>query len=276
MAVDAITKREFNDKIKDHKKSLAEIDKDIAAYKKSLTTNEKLKPFLYLGTTAAYLKQANINMDMSYLSEKMLAVKNQSYLDQARKLLLRIFPEMEKVVTLETDEPLDFNREKLDLIKPFTPKHRLNLIKHLQKSVKRMIDSYGPNTKWKWSFPDIWSKIAIVAKNLIDYREVQSIRDPREQFYYDRQELLTIIKEALFDASNQFRDKFELSTKSNNDLLLAVKLLEDLRRICSMMGDTEQAKKAKAGIESYRARLEAIAAEEEAKKTGVAVKKKKK
>ena len=40
---------------------------------------------------------------------------------------------MEKVTTMKMDEPIDFNREMLLKIKPFNPKQRLNLLKHIKK-----------------------------------------------------------------------------------------------------------------------------------------------
>ncbi|MCB1147685.1 MAG: hypothetical protein KDK41_13765 [Leptospiraceae bacterium] len=256
MAVDAETKKAYNNQIADQKKSISEIDKDLAAYKRAMAQNKKLKPFFHIGMTSRLIDQANLYMDMNDLSEQMMSMKNSGYLDNSKKLLGRIFTELEAVVTGEDDEPLEFNRERLNAIKPFNPRQRLNLYKHITKLIRRLIDSYGPNTKWKWSFPDYWGKAAVILKNFTDYREIQAVRDPREEFYYDRQELLTTVKDALMNASNEFRDKFELSTKQNSDLLRAIRLLEVLRRICSLTGDDELMKKSKAGIEAYRARIE--------------------
>jgi len=255
MAVDASTKKEYNNKIADQKKKIAELDKDIAAYKKAMGQNKKLEPFFLLGTVGKVLQQVNLYIDMNDLSERMMNIKNNGFLDTGKRLLNKVFQDLEKVVTMNLDVPLNHNREELEKLKPFTPKHRLNLYKHIERSIKRLISSYGENTKWKWSFPELWGKLAVIGKNITDFREIQSMRDPREEYYYDRQELLTVIKEGLFAASSQYRNKYEISTKSSNDLVYAMKLLEDLRKIASMTGDQELAKKCKSGIDSCKSRL---------------------
>ncbi len=279
MAVDAVTKKEFNSKIADHKAAISELDKDISAFKMAYSKDKKLKPFFHIGISAKYLNQINTYIEMNALSEQMLNIKNNSYLDNARKLIYKIYSEMEHVVTMAIDEGLNHNRELLMKIKPFNPKMRLNMYKHIHRSIDRLIKSYGENTKWKWSFPELWAKLAILGKNIIDYREIQSERDPRKEFYYDRQELLQTVKQDLLEASGKYRNKYELSTKSSNDLVYAIKLLEDLKVICSLMGDEELLKKSKAGIDAYKARLEADEDEKKGggkKKKKVAKKKKKK
>jgi len=272
MAVDLVTKKEFNNQITEEKKAIKEIDKDINMLKRAMTSNKKLEPFYRIGIASRNLHQLVQYIEMNARSERMMGVKNSSYLDEAKKKFSTIFTELDKVVTLRTDEPVDFNRENLDKIKPFNPRKKLNFVKHLQKALKELIHAYGENTKWRWSFPDLWSKLVIISKNLLDYREIQSIRDPREEFYYDRQEHLQLVKDMLFEVSNKFRNKFELSSKSDNDLMMAVKLLRDLRSISSVMGDDEMAKKAKSGIDAYMARLE----KDKPKKGGAKKRRKKK
>lgn len=255
MAVDAATKKNYNAKIADQKKIISELDKDIAMLKKSMAQNTRLKPFFHIGISSKIMKQIDIYIEMNNISEKMIGLKNNANLDTAKRLLNSLFLEMEKVVTLNLDTTLTHNKEMLDLIKPMNPKMKLNFYKHVEKIIRRLIAGYGDNTKWKWSFPELWGKLAIIGKNIIDYREIQGKRDPREEFFYDRQELLNIVKEALFNASNMYRDKFEISTKSPNDLVFATKLLQDLRKISTMTGDQELSKKCKAGIDSYKARI---------------------
>lgn len=265
MAVGADAKKEYNAKIADQKKLISELDKDIAALKKSMSQNKKLTPFFHIGIASKILKQVDLYIEMNNLSERIMGLKNNANLDTAKRYLNKVFLEMEQVVTLDVDTTLTHNKEKLAAIRPFNPQHKLNFYKHVERSIRRLISGYGENTKWKWSFPELWGKLAIVGKNLIDFREIQAKRDPREEFYYDRQELLNIVKDALFNSSNQYRDKFEISTKSTNDLVFAVKLLEDLRKISGMTGDQELSKKCKTGIDSYKSRLKTI--EKEKNKT---------
>jgi len=275
MAIDKLKKDTFLKISSEKKNEIKDIDKELSMYRKKMTQNNKLESFYNLGLASLTLKQVNIHIDISYESEKIINIKDNTQLDNAKKKLSNLFVILEKIVTLQVDEPLDFNRELLNKIKPFSPLKRLNLFKHIENSINRLKKGYGENTKWKWSFPDFWRKLAIIGKNFIDFREIQSIRDPREEFFYDRQEMLKLVKDSLFMASNEYRNKFELSTKSNNDLKHAIRLLEDLRRIASLTNDPELTKKAKSGIESYKARVESSDAKKQASKKKKATKKKK-
>ncbi len=244
------------------KKEIAEIEKEISFYKKAMNEKKKMAPFYRMGIVVKKIIQAHLYMDI-FAIQKEAGSHNSSYMDEAKKRLSQVFAEMDKLVTMKIDEPLDFNREMLDALHPFNPKLKLNYYKHMQKAIERMILQYGENTKWKWSFPDFWSKLAVSGKNLIDFREIESIRDPREEFYYDRHELLNIVKEGLFDASGHYRNKYELSTKSKNDLVHAIHLLESLKRIALLTGDPDTIKKCKTGIDTYKARIESTDEEEE-------------
>ena len=265
MAIDSATKKLFNERIAEEKSKISEFEKEISALKKAIISNKKLKSFFHLGSAAQQIQIINLQIEMSNISEQMLQVKNNSYLDNARKIIYKVFAEIENVVRGEVDEPIDFNRDELDKIAPFTPKQRLNLYKHLRTLIERLIAAYGQNTKWIWSFPELYSKSAILGMNMVDFREVQAKRDPREEFFYDRKEMTEMLKEDLFDASNRYRDKFEISTKSTNDMVMAIRLLEALKRVAAATKDDAVGAKAKTGIDSYKARLEA---DKEEKKGG--------
>jgi len=256
MAVDQATKKLYNERIGQHKSEISEHEKELAAYKKAMTANKKLKPFFHLGNIAQQLEIIRLQMEMNEISEQMMQVKNNSFLDNARKNLYKIFADLDAVVKGDVDEPVDFNRDELDKIAPFTPKQRLNLYRHVRRAIDKLVQAYGPNTKWIWSFPELYGKSANLGKNIIDFREVQSKRDPREEFFYDRKEMVQHVIEDLMDASNRYRDKYEISTKATGDLIMAIKLLEGLRRVAMIVKDDAMAAKAKTGVESYKARLE--------------------
>ncbi len=266
MAVDQATKKLYNERIGQQKLQIAEYEKELAAYKKAMTTNKKLKPFFHLGNISQLLQIVNLQMEMNEISEQMMQVKNNSFLDNARKNLYKIFSDLDSVVKGDVDESIDFNRDELDKIAPFSPKQRLNLYRHMRRAIDKLIQAYGQNTKWLWSFPELYAKSAVLGKNMIDFREVQSKRDPREEFFYDRKELVQMVKDDLLDASNRYRDKYEISTKATGDLIMAIKLLDGLRRVATVVKDDAMASKAKTGIESYKARIES---EKDEKKTVV-------
>ena len=257
MSVDPETKSEYSSMISERKKNLSEFDKNITALKKRITKEKKIAPLIRIGIISIIIKQAELRLTMNTLSEQMMKVKNSGFLDATKKDLGIVFSNVDAIVTLRSDESLNFNREMLDQIKPFNAKQRLNLVKHIKKIINDLIRSYGDATKWKWSFPELWTKLAISGKNLFDFREFQQTRDPRMEFYYDFQEFLQCVKDNLFFAAGENANKFRLSTKSPADMLTGIKLLEDLRRIASLTNDPELVKKAKSGTDSYRASIEA-------------------
>ncbi len=258
--------RKYNQTIAEDKKRVSALEKEISILKKSSKKDKKISPYFRLGIVGKLLETVSLRIKMSNESKRMLGVKKMGILDIAKKDIYKIFSELEQVVTLEMGESLDFNRKQLDAIKLFNPKQKLNLHKHLKKSIQQLIQSYGENTKWKWSFPYLWAKLAVVTKNIYDFREAQKKRDPRYEFFYDLQEHLQAIKDSLFFAATEYANKFRLSTKSPSDIIYAVKLLEYLKRVCIITGDDLLMKKCKSGIDSYRATLEAEEKEKERKR----------
>ena len=266
MPIDPETKSEYNSIISGHNGTLSGFDKEISTLKKRILKEKQLAPLLRVGIVAVCLKRAELRIKMNNLSQKMLKLKNNSFLDSAKKELGDAFAAIESIVTLRSDESINFNRDMLDKIKPFNARQRLNMVKHLKKILEDLISGYGENTKWKWSFPDLWTKLAVSAKNIFDFKEYSKTKDPRMEFYYDLQEFLKLIKETLFFAAGENANKFRLSTKSPADMLAGIRLLEDLRRIASLTGDAELVKKSKSGIDSYRATVEAEEKEKEKEK----------
>ncbi len=64
-------------------------------------------------------------------------------------------------------------------------------------------------SKWKWSFVDLQARVAAVTKNSINFSDVQKYRDPRTEFYRERQQMMTLCKQSLRDAAQQYRHKYE-------------------------------------------------------------------
>ena len=243
MSFDTESELEYNELINKNKKLLPDLDKEISILQEKVRKEKKLASLLRVGIIVNLLKQVELRLKMNRVSEQITGIKNKGFLDAAKKDIHKIFLEGEAMVTLKVNEPINFNREMLDAIKPFNARQRLNLYKHIKKAVRDLIHSYGENTKWMWSFPELWTKLVIMGKNIFDFREFQATRDPRKEFYYDLQEFLKLIKDDLFFAAGENAKKFRLSTQSVHDIMMGVRLLEDLRRISSLTGDEKTIQK---------------------------------
>ena len=106
----------------------------------------------------------------------------------------------------------------------------------------------------------------LVTRNLINFSETQKYRDPRTEFYRERQQLLAICKNNLKDAALQYRTKYEQSTKATGDLLKSIELLTALRKIHALFGEAEDAKKIKNTIDAMQQKISDQEKEEEQKK----------
>ena len=250
-------KKLYHHNITEEKKQVADLDKEIVALKKAASGNAKLLSYYKFSIVSKMLRQIELKLQMNVESEKILGIKNIAFLDLAKKTISAMFTELSVIVPFTTGSSLDGNRENLNKILKFNARQRLYLHKYCKYYVEQLIEAYGDNTKWKWSFPEFRAKVAILGKNIFDFREYQRTRDPRMEFYYDLQEHVKLIKEDLFYAATEYANKYRISTKSTNDMNYAIALLDDLRRICSIVGDDELLKKSKAGIDSYKATLEA-------------------
>ena len=121
---------------------------------------------------------------------------------------------VEKVVTNYLDVPFADYAEQLNKIADISDVYRLNLIKQIGYCIDLVKESFGENTKWRWSFVEVEARMAVIAKNSFDLRRFQKLDDPRESGFQDRREHLHIIQKLLLRSSNSYREKFELSTKS--------------------------------------------------------------
>jgi hypothetical protein len=123
----------------------------------------------------------------------------------------------------------------------------------------------GDTSKWKWAFVELHGRAAIITRNFINFSDLQKYRDPRTEFYGERRELLQISKNSLREAAQQYRTKYEQSTKVPGDILKSIELLTALRKINVLFGESEEATKIKNTIDALKQRLEAEEKDKEKK-----------
>ncbi|MCK4777083.1 MAG: hypothetical protein KAS39_01825, partial [Actinomycetia bacterium] len=199
----------------------------------------------------------------------MMKVKHEAYLNIARKEIYKIFQLLEETFGDFLDESLSENEEKLKAVEEvINPEEKFKLLSRLVDSTKLVIKAFGEKTKWKWSFVEFHGRLAIIAKNMLNFKKMQEENDPRAQFFIIRNSMLRKIKELLENGAHKYRDKYELSTRERNDMEKACNFLRALRRIHLLFGETVDATNVKKGIDIWKAKAEADAKakEEELKK----------
>jgi hypothetical protein len=194
---------------------------------------------------------------ISNVSQAMLNVKNEEYLNDGRKSLYKSIIYMEDVVTNYIDVPFYDYEEKLKEIESFDAVRRYLLIRKIGLAIELMEQAYGDNTKWKWSFVELEGRFAAVAKNIFDLKNAFANVDPRSPQYEPTIYHLRLMKKLLLQAADRYREKYELSTNRIDDFKLAISYLGSLKRIHMMMGEREDAETIKKKQEIWSAKLEA-------------------
>ncbi len=234
---------ELNKKIQTINKDILKNKNNVVSYKKVLISN------LYMNIISLYLK-------LSSLSMETLGIRNESYLENARKICYKFISILEEIVGNIIDAPFSETREQLDTLLKLDDVKRLKLIQKIANSVTQVEERFGPNSKWKWSFVDLDARASSLCKNLTDFKRIQANQDPRIEGFPERNELLAFIKEYLRKAADRLREKYEVATNDLGEMKNATKYLSSLMRISILFNDGEEANNLKKNIKIWEEKLE--------------------
>jgi hypothetical protein len=204
---------------------------------------------------------------LNSLSVSMLGIKNESYLNDARKCLYKSIIYLEEAVTPYIDVPfseLDDHMASIDMI---DDKRRYTLVRKLGYSIQAVEDAFGATSKWKWSFVELLGRYATVAKNLLDLKHMIKKLDPRVEGYAERYNWLELVKRLLQKAADKYREKYELSTQRIDDMKLAINYLAALKRLYINLNEIHNIDVVKKKIDVWNTKMEAdLKKKEEEKK----------
>jgi hypothetical protein len=240
------TREMFNEKIKPYRDRIATslekeksilnlIEKDSSgtAYKRLLLAEEMISV-------------ATLYMTINNLSVQLLETKNNDALNDARKILYKAIIYLEEIVTNFVDTPYSDLEAKLSEISNAPLEKRYFLIRKLGLAIKLLVDGFGDNTKWKWSFVEMQGRFATVCKNMIDMKQAgKDYFDPRSPDYDTTVFYIRLVRRLLNQSAGQYRDRYELSTHRIDDIRLAINFLVALRRLCLIINEKEEAEEIK-------------------------------
>jgi hypothetical protein len=261
-------RRRYADYIKDYKAAI-----DAALEKEKKTSEVVAAGSPGAGYQRLTLADDNLNMVASYLlmsslSLSFLGVRNEAYLNEARKCLYKTIISLEEIVSAEVDAPFSDYEERLAGIDAFSDENRCNLLRKIGFSMDSIEEGFGENSKWKWSFVELEGRFAAVAKNLLNLRTLVAGMDPRSEGYSARLAHLSLAKELLQQAADRYREKYELSTLRVDDIKAGINFLAAIRRLHVVLGEVDQAEVVRKKGEIWRLKMEndLKKAEENAKK----------
>jgi len=191
------------------------------------------------------------------LSVTLLDAKNTDALNDSRKTLYKAIIYLEEIVTDTIDAPYADYEDKLAEISNTPLDKRYYIVRKLGLAIRLVIDAYGDNTKWKWSFVELEGRFATVAKNLFDMKEGMKVYfDPRSPDFDTTVYYVRLIKKLFDKSATGYRDKYELSTKRQDDMRLGINYLLALRRLNILLNEKDEAEELKKKIVVWRTKLE--------------------
>jgi hypothetical protein len=249
-------KRQYQDKIKEYKTEISLIKQKESEVVKGLKKGNLSQNHQRLELANQNLKLVSIYTIINSLSLALLGIKNETYLNEARKCLYKTIIYIEEIVSPFIDVPFSEYEERLNSIGDLDDKSVCRLVNMIGFAINSVKDGFGDNSKWKWSFVELEGRFAVVTKNLINFKTFIAKLDPRIEGYPERISHADLAKKLLQESADAYREKYELTTRRIDDIQVAINYLSALRRIHVFLGESEQAEVSKRRIEIWKSKME--------------------
>jgi hypothetical protein len=253
MAVSKERKAKYNEEAAFLKRKIDEINQRIKYLESQNGEDQNIVSFKIV---SQLVDLVSIYCAMTDLSKNLLGYKNENFLDTGRKTLYKALIQLEGIVSNVIDLPLSENYELLSVLDSFSDADRLKLMKKIGYTVSLLQDRYGENSKWKWSFVEIEGRYAVVAKNMFNFRLYQEKNDPNTEGFDERYDYLFLVKELLERSSNRYREKYELTNHSPEDMKKALDFLRALKRIHMLFNEKNEVQNVTKRIDLWSQKLE--------------------
>ncbi len=249
-------KKRYFDRIKEYKGAVEQILHREMTVVQAVHADEKGAGYKRLTLAEENLNLVSYYILMNSLSVALLGVKNEAYLNDARKGCYKAIIYLEEALTPMVDVPFADYEDHLALIEGYDDASRYRLIRKLGYSIQAVVEDFGENSKWKWSFIELQARYATIAKNLMNLKTFVAGMDPRVPGYEVRMSHLDLAKRLLQQAADGYRQKYELSTLRLDDFKIAIGYLSALRRLHMVLSEADDADNLRKKIEVWKAKME--------------------
>ncbi len=247
----------FNSMMAPHKESIDKILEKEKTVLSTLKNGDSSNGYKKLLLAEDMIHASTIYVIINNLSLEILETKNTDALNEGRKILYKAIIYLEETVTNLIDAPFSEYEKEVKQISNTPLVKRYELVRKIGLAIRLVMDAYGENTKWKWSFVELEGRFATVAKNLIDLKETIRIQfAPRDPDHDTAVYYLRLVKKLLMEASGGYRDKYELSTHRVDDIRLSINYLIALRRIHILLEESEVAEEVKKRVIVLKTKME--------------------
>ncbi|OQY40060.1 MAG: hypothetical protein B6229_02620 [Spirochaetaceae bacterium 4572_7] len=250
-------KQLYSEKISEYKRSLEETTKKIDQMKLILKSDNSGAAYKRLLISDETMKLVSLYDIMNRLSLELLGIKNEFFINEARKACYESLILLEAVFSDSMNAPFSDYQDKLEEVATYPVESKYSLLKKLGFSINMVKDAFGENSKWKMSFIDLEGRHAILSHNSINFKNIVKELDPRQRDLFAMHiNFLDMTIRALNDSANNYRLKYELTTFKIDDFKKAILLLATLRRLYSYIGKKKELTVVHKKIEVWKSKLE--------------------
>jgi hypothetical protein len=249
-------KKKYVEHVSPYKKFIADLQSKENRIEGILKNSDPGESYKRLTLAEDNLTMVSYNLVMNALSVTLLGIKNENALNDAKKGCSLAIIQLEKVFTDLLDVPFGDYEESLKATASFSEIKRYDLIRKTGLSLSLVNDSFGENNKYKWTLVDLNGRLAVVAKNCLDLRTLVQGMDPRIEGYRERVEFFNLSRRMLKDSADNYRKKYELSTKRMEDFRRSISFLGALLRLSMLLGRQNEAVELRRKIDIWKRKME--------------------
>jgi hypothetical protein len=193
---------------------------------------------------------------LNELSHSILGKKDDIAINNARKTVIKAITLMEELVSPYLDAPYGDYQDRVERLERVSAQERYFLVRKQGFAIDLLKNTYGENTKWKWSFVDLEGRFITVTKNFLDLKKAVYNTDLRSPDYEPTFYHVRLIKKLLAKGASMYREKYEIVSHIEADFKKGIDFLNALRYIYSMLGEANDAELTKKKIGVWTEKLE--------------------
>jgi hypothetical protein len=176
-------------------------------------------------------------------------------LDKARKALFRGVSYLEDIVSPWIDVPFSEYEGKLAMLAGVSGEKRYLVVRKMGLVLDLLRDVFGDSSKWRWSFVVLEGRLAAVAKNMLNMKNMVTNLDLQSEEREVTIFHLRRVKKLLAQAADHYRGKYELSGRNPEDFQQAINFLNALRRLHVLLNERSDADEIKKTVEVWSNRM---------------------
>lgn len=252
------SRAEFSATSKKIKELIQECLKKEKEYLATMTSDNSGTEYkkILLAEQMLYISTLYISINTQSLA--ILGTKNNDALNDARKMIYKSVIYLEEVVSSFVDCPFSDLDKYLEKITNVPIEKRLYLVRKIGLVIQLLSDALGDNSKWKWSFIELRGRYTAVAKNFIDMKQAcKDYFDPSSPDYENSVLYIRLVRKLLDRTSEEYRSKYELSTRRIDDMKSGINFLIANRRVAMALGDNDESEEIRKKAIAWKAKMEA-------------------